>query len=135
VVLLPYHRPIVLAKRLATIDVLPKGRMSLFTIGVGTLPGEAVAAGVDFTTRGRRTDEAIDVPRLLWSGAAGGVTDRGEFHTLDQACSFPKPYQHTTLPIQSADRGWPQPGEPDVAATGTSPSVGCPATSEPSSSP
>lgn len=99
VVLLPYHQPSVMAKRLATIDQLSKGRMSLFTIGVGTLPGEATAAGVDFTTRGRRTDEAIDMLRLLWSGDADGVSYQGEFHTLDQATSFPKPYQRGTLPI------------------------------------
>jgi len=81
-ILRPHHQPIVLAKRLATIDVLSKGRMSLFTIGVGSPPGEAVAAGMDFTTRGRRTDEAIHVLRLLWSGDAGRITYRGEFHTL-----------------------------------------------------
>ena len=54
VLLLPYHHPVVLAKRLATIDVLSKGRMRLLTVGLGTLPGEAAAAGVDFATRGRR---------------------------------------------------------------------------------
>src|SRR5919108_3055389 len=65
VLLLPYHHPVVLAKRLATIDVLSRGRMRLLTVGVGTLPGEARATGVDFSTRGRRADEAIDVMRLL----------------------------------------------------------------------
>jgi alkanesulfonate monooxygenase SsuD/methylene tetrahydromethanopterin reductase-like flavin-dependent oxidoreductase (luciferase family) len=63
--LLPYHHPVVLAKRLATIDVLSRGRMSLLTVGLDVLPGEAAAAGVDFTTRGRRADEAIGVLRLL----------------------------------------------------------------------
>ena len=53
VLLLPYHHPVVLAKRLATIDVLSAGRMSLLTVGLGVLPGEATATGVDFTTRGR----------------------------------------------------------------------------------
>jgi alkanesulfonate monooxygenase SsuD/methylene tetrahydromethanopterin reductase-like flavin-dependent oxidoreductase (luciferase family) len=43
----PYHHPVVLAKRLATIDVLSKGRMRLLTVGLGALPGEAQAAGVD----------------------------------------------------------------------------------------
>ncbi len=64
-VLPPYHHPVVLAKRLATIDVLSRGRRSLLTVGLGTLPGEAAAAGVDFGTRGRRADEAIEVLRLL----------------------------------------------------------------------
>jgi probable F420-dependent oxidoreductase len=99
VLLLPYHHPVVLAKQLATIDVLSRGRMSLLTVGVGTLPGEAAAAGVDFTTRGRRADEAIDVLRLLWSGDAAGVSFSGEFFTLDAACSFPKPHEGRILPV------------------------------------
>jgi probable F420-dependent oxidoreductase len=91
VLLLPYHHPVVLAKRLATVDLLSGGRLRLLTIGVGALPGEAAAAGVDFATRGRRADEAIDVLRLLWGGGADGVSHAGEFFTLDAVCSFPKP--------------------------------------------
>lgn len=52
VLLLPYHHPVVLAKRLATIDVLSRGRLSLLTVGLGVLPGEAAAAGVDFRDPG-----------------------------------------------------------------------------------
>jgi probable F420-dependent oxidoreductase len=97
--LVPYHHPVVLAKRLATIDVLSKGRMRLLTVGLGTLPGEAQALGVDFSTRGRRADEAIDVLRLLWAGGEDGVSFRGEFFAFDNLCSFPKPYETTHLPI------------------------------------
>ncbi|MEJ3747294.1 LLM class F420-dependent oxidoreductase [Actinomycetes bacterium KLBMP 9797] len=99
VLLLPYHHPVVLAKRLATIDALSRGRMRLLTVGVGTLPGEAQATGVDFRTRGRRTDEAIDVLRLLWAGGPEGVSFHGEFFDFDSMCSFPKPYQDSVLPI------------------------------------
>lgn len=79
VLLLPYYQPIILAKQLATIDLLSRGRMSLLTMGLGVLPGEAAAAGVDFASRGRRADEAIDVVRLLWGGDATGVSYDGEF--------------------------------------------------------
>lgn len=99
VLLLAYHHPVVLAKRLATIDLLSRGRMNLLTIGLGTLPGEAAAAGVSFATRGRRADESIDVLRLLWNGDASGVSHRGEFFSLDAACSFPKPHGGRSLPI------------------------------------
>jgi probable F420-dependent oxidoreductase len=99
VLLLPYHHPVVLAKRLATIDVLSKGRMRLLTVGLGSLPGEAHAMGVDFSTRGRRADEAIDVMRLLWAGGEEGVSYAGEFFTFDNLVSFPKPYRATHLPI------------------------------------
>ena len=99
VLLLPYHHPVVLAKRLATLDRLSKGRMRLFTVGVGALPGEAVATGVDFASRGRRADEAIDALRLLWAGDESGVSFHGEFFDFTDACSFPKPYAARTLPI------------------------------------
>jgi probable F420-dependent oxidoreductase len=99
VLLLPYHHPVTLAKRLATIDVLSKGRMRLLTVGLGTLPGQARAVGVDFSTRGRRADEAIDVLRLLWAGGEDGVSFHGEFFSFDNLCSFPKPYGTAQLPI------------------------------------
>jgi probable F420-dependent oxidoreductase len=99
ILLLPFHQPVVLAKRLATIDQLSRGRMRLFGIGVGALAREAEAAGVDFHTRGRRADEAIDVLRLLWAGDADGVSYDGEFYSFTELCSFPKPYQASTLPI------------------------------------
>jgi probable F420-dependent oxidoreductase len=99
VLLLPFHHPVVLAKRLATIDVLATGRMRLLTVGLGTLPGEARAMDVDFATRGRRADEAIDVLRLLWAGGEEGVSFHGEFFGFDQLCSFPKPHTTTVLPI------------------------------------
>ncbi|GAA2215188.1 TIGR03619 family F420-dependent LLM class oxidoreductase [Nonomuraea monospora] len=99
VLLLPYHHPVTLAKRLATIDVLSRGRMRLLTVGLGALPGEARAMGVDFAARGRRADEAIDVLRLLWSGGADGVSHAGEFFDVDRLCSYPKPHGAATLPI------------------------------------
>jgi probable F420-dependent oxidoreductase len=99
VLLVPYHHPVVLAKRLATIDVLSKGRMRLLTVGLGTLPGEAAAMGVDFAARGRRADEAIDVLRLLWAGDENGVSFDGEFFSFTNLCSFPKPWHARTLPV------------------------------------
>jgi probable F420-dependent oxidoreductase len=104
VLLLPYHNPVILAKRLATLDVLSKGRMRLFTVGVGALPGEAMAAGVDFSTRGRRADEAIDVLRLLWSGDENGVSFAGEFFSFTSLCSFPKPLGRLPVHVGGSSR-------------------------------
>jgi DNA-binding transcriptional MerR regulator len=56
-------------------------------------------SGVDFATRGRRADEAIDVLRLLWGGGEEGVGFHGEFFDFDGLCSFPKPSGVTHLPI------------------------------------
>ena len=99
VLLLPYHHPVVLAKQLATLDVLSKGRMRLLAVGLGVLPGEAEAMGVDFAARGRRADEAIDVLRLLWAGGEEGVSFEGEFFSFQNLCSFPKPLNTSTLPV------------------------------------
>lgn len=99
VLLVPYHHPVVLAKRLATLDVLSRGRMRLLTVGLGTLPGEAQAVGVDFAARGRRADEAIDVLHLLWAGGEDGVSFDGEFFSFQNVCSFPKPHNTRTLPV------------------------------------
>jgi probable F420-dependent oxidoreductase len=97
VLLLPYHHPVVLAKRLATIDVLSRGRMRLLTIGVSSLPGEAAAVGIDYATRGRRADEAIDILRALWAGDATGTSFDGEFYSFENITSYPKPLQ--PLPV------------------------------------
>lgn len=99
VLLLPYRHPVDLAKRLATLDVLSRGRMRLLTVGLGVFPAEASAMGVDFDSRGRRADEAIDVLRLLWEGGPDGVDHDGEFFGFDSLCSYPKPYGTSTLPI------------------------------------
>ena len=99
VLLLPYHQPVTLAKRLATLDVLSKGRMRLLTVGVGALPGEAAAVGVDFGSRGRRADEAITVLRLLWSGGEEGVAFDGKFFSFTGLCSYPQPLADGGLPV------------------------------------
>ena len=82
VLLLPFHQPVVLAKRLATIDQLSRGRMRLFGIGVGSLAKEAEAAGVDFHTRGRRADEQRSAQVVLMretARAAGRDADALEY--------------------------------------------------------
>jgi probable F420-dependent oxidoreductase len=99
VLLLPYHHPVTLAKRLATIDVLSLGRMRLLTVGVGALPGEAAAVGVDYATRGRRADEAIEVLHRLWTPDEDGATFHGEFFHLENVFSYPKPLAPSGLPI------------------------------------
>ncbi|NUP47624.1 MAG: TIGR03619 family F420-dependent LLM class oxidoreductase [Catenulispora sp.] len=99
VLLLPYHHPVTLAKRLATVDALSGGRMRLLTVGVGALPGEAAAVGVDYSTRGRRTDEAITVLRRLWAQDPAGATFHGEFFDFENVFSHPKPQSPTGLPI------------------------------------
>lgn len=91
VVVLPYRTPVVAAKEMATIDWFSRGRF-LPAVGVGVeVPREFEASGVAFAGRGRRTDEAIQVIRLLWT--EDEVTFRGEFYRLDRISVLPKPWQ------------------------------------------
>ncbi len=66
IVLIAQRNPVVLAKEMASLDVLSKGRLIL-GIGAGYLEAEFDALGVDFATRGARTDEYIDALRALWN--------------------------------------------------------------------
>jgi probable F420-dependent oxidoreductase len=96
VIVLPYRTPVVAAKEMATIDWLSKGRL-FPAVGVGVeLPREFDASGVPFKERGKRTDEAIHVIRLLWTHDE--VSFQGEFYKLDRVTIFPKPWQ-TPPPI------------------------------------
>jgi probable F420-dependent oxidoreductase len=96
VVVLPNHHPVVLAKRVASIDALSGGRVRL-AVGMGWLKEEIEACGVDFASRGRRADEQIEVMRLLWDDRPGGASFQGEFFEFGNAACHPKPV--TTVPI------------------------------------
>ena len=66
VVVLPYRNPFLVAKSVATIDVLSGGRFVL-AVGTGYLKGEYRALGVEFDERNDRFDEAIEVMRGVWT--------------------------------------------------------------------
>jgi probable F420-dependent oxidoreductase len=80
VFVLPLRHPLIVAKALSTLDVLTAGRVEL-GLGVGWLREEFEALDQSFAARGRRTDEAIDVMRKVWSG--NPVEHRGEFFDFD----------------------------------------------------
>jgi probable F420-dependent oxidoreductase len=96
ILVLPAHEPAMLAKRLATIDVLSGGRMRL-GIGVGWQREELEAVGVDFGTRGARTDEAIAALQALWT--EDEATFQGEHFSFERAVSRPRPVQAGGIPI------------------------------------
>ncbi len=96
VLVLPEHNPLVLAKRVATLDALSGGRARL-GVGVGWMREEAEAVGIDFASRGRRADEMIEVLRVLWREAEPCF--KGEFFAFERARSEPKPLQPGGVPI------------------------------------
>ena len=134
VLLLPYHYPVMLAKRLATIDVLSKGRMRLLTVGVGALPGEAAAGGVDFATRGRRADEAIDVLRLLWPATRTASASTGSSSPSRTCAASPSRTAPGRSRFTSGGRAGRQPAAPASGATAISPAGGSPTRNGPARS-
>ena len=56
---LPYRHPLVTAKAVATLDALSNGR-AILGVGAGHAADEFTALGLDFSSRGRDLDEAID---------------------------------------------------------------------------
>ncbi|MBO2446787.1 TIGR03619 family F420-dependent LLM class oxidoreductase [Actinomadura barringtoniae] len=89
------RHPFVAARAFATLDQISGGR-AVVGVGAGWYEGEWLAAGVDFATRGRRLDEAIEVSRRLWSEPA--VEHHGEFFDFPEVAFEPKPVQ-ARLPI------------------------------------
>lgn len=96
VVILPQRNPAILAKELATLDVLSGGRV-LFGIGVGWLEEEFEALGVPFAKRGARTDDYVAALRAFWT--QDEPTHKGEFASFERAKSWPKPVQTGGVPI------------------------------------
>jgi len=91
VVSLTFRDPVLLAKQCATIDMLSEGRL-LPAFGIGSpLAPEWEALGMDTKTRGRKTDECLDIIRRLWREES--VDFSGAFYQLKGVTITPKPVQ------------------------------------------
>ena len=91
VVSLALRDPVLLAKQCATIDVLSEGRL-LPAFGIGSPLGpEWQALDIDTKTRGRRTDESLEIIARLWR--EDSVDFAGRHYRLKAASISPKPVQ------------------------------------------
>jgi probable F420-dependent oxidoreductase len=66
IVVLPYRHPLIVAKMVATLDLLSEGRFTL-AVATGYLRGEYRALGIDFEERNARFDQAVEVMRGVWA--------------------------------------------------------------------
>jgi len=96
IIILPQRNPVVLAKELASVDVLSGGRL-VFGIGAGYLQAEFEALGAPFEDRGERTDEYIEVIRALWTQEAPRF--EGRFVSFGDIDAQPRPVQEPHPPI------------------------------------
>jgi probable F420-dependent oxidoreductase len=91
VMVLPGRNPVVVAKEMASLDVLSGGRLlPAFGLGVAD-PQEQQAFGVKRGERAKPFDEALDVLRKLWTGDP--VTHHGEFFQFEGVQVRPRPVQ------------------------------------------
>lgn len=97
VLLAPLRNPIVLAKQVATLDEMSKGRVIL-GLGLGWMRQEFSVSNVDIHERGARTDEMIRFLRAVWRKDKDVVEYRGKFTRLVPMLFDPKPRQDY-LPI------------------------------------
>ena len=93
---LALRHPFVAARAITTLDVVSNGRAEV-GIGAGWLQEEWDAAGLDFGSRGRRLDEAIDVCKRLWDDDVIG--QHGRFFDFDPVAFEPKPLQRPHPPL------------------------------------
>jgi probable F420-dependent oxidoreductase len=110
VLLLPLYHPVVVAKQLADLDARSGGRVSV-GVGVGgEFRAEFDAVGVPLAERGARTDEAMEILRLLWSG--GPATHHGKYFQFDDV---------VLRPVRTANTNGMQEQGPPLIVSGRQP--------------
>jgi probable F420-dependent oxidoreductase len=93
---MPYHNPVVLARRLTTLDVLSNGRLCV-GLGLGWNKDEMDATGADITKRGALADEFLPLLKAIWT--TNPVEFRGKFFNVPRSYIDLKPLQKPHPPI------------------------------------
>ncbi|MGD0875183.1 MAG: LLM class F420-dependent oxidoreductase [Acidimicrobiales bacterium] len=95
IVILPQRQTVLVAKQAAEVDLLSGGRFRL-GVGIGWNAVEYEALGKDFSNRGQRIAEQVDLMRRLWTEQS--VTFEGSYETVTAAGLAPLPIQRP-IPI------------------------------------
>ncbi|HVS64842.1 MAG TPA: TIGR03619 family F420-dependent LLM class oxidoreductase [Thermoanaerobaculia bacterium] len=128
ILVLPWYNPVLLARSLASLDLLSGGRLRV-GVGTGWSPDEYEAAGVPMAGRGARAEESLAVMNAIWKG--GEVAHSGERFTVPESRMRlvpiqrprPKVYMAAYTPAvlarvgEMAD-GWIPAGVPNAAIPG-----------------
>ena len=96
---IPYHNPVMLARRLTTLDQLSNGRLRL-GLGLGWSKDEMDAVGADMKKRGAMADEFLAVLKAVWTN--NPVEFHGKFYHVPKSYIGPKPVQKPHPPIYMA---------------------------------
>lgn len=96
VLVVPYYHPIRLAKALATLDVVSKGRIWL-GVGAGWMPAEFKRLGISLADRSAITDEYLRAMVELWTNDAPEF--EGQYVSFRDVSFLPRPVQQPHIPI------------------------------------
>jgi probable F420-dependent oxidoreductase len=96
---LPWYPPVLLARRLTTLDVLSGGRLRV-GFGMGWSLDEYEAAGAPWQERGKRADEIIAALKAIWT--TDPVEFQGQYYRIPKSFIGPKPVQKPHPPIYMA---------------------------------
>jgi probable F420-dependent oxidoreductase len=96
---IPYHNPVMLARRLTTLDQLSNGRLRL-GLGLGWSKDEMDAVGADMKKRGAMADEFLKVLKVIWT--SNPAEFHGKFYQVPKSYIGPKPVQKPHPPIYMA---------------------------------
>jgi probable F420-dependent oxidoreductase len=96
IIVLPLRNPVILAKELASVDVVSGGRL-IAGFAAGYVPAEFAAAGVPMAGRGARLEDYIGALRALWSMDRPGY--HGRFVSFSAIDARPRPRQRPAPPI------------------------------------
>src|SRR4029453_7712360 len=103
VIILPQRQAMVLAKQLASLDVLSNGRL-IFGLGVGWCEPEMRSVGVSFPERGRIADDYLAAMRAVWTQPKPAY--RGPYVSFEGVQAMPRPVQ-SPVPIVVGGRTAP----------------------------
>jgi probable F420-dependent oxidoreductase len=104
VIILPQRQAVVLAKQLASLDVLSNGRL-VFGLGVGWCEPEMRASGAPFAERGRVADDYLAAMRAVWTQPKPAF--KGRFVSFEGVQAMPRPVQTPTPKIVVGGRTAP----------------------------
>jgi probable F420-dependent oxidoreductase len=91
-----FHNPVVLAKRLTTLDILSDGRV-IAGFGIGWSKDEYDVSGIPFKDRGARADEFLQLLNRIWTDDIVEYT--GKYYKMPASKIGPKPLQKPRPPI------------------------------------
>ena len=91
-----FHNPVILARRLATLDVFSEGRV-ISGLGIGWSKDEFQASNIPFNNRGKRADEYVKMLKRIWMDE--NVEFQGQYYNIPKSKIGPKPVQKPHVPI------------------------------------